>query len=134
MDEIANLKLQFQEAKIENERINLKLNSYNSASFVLQYIVPKLIGKNKAGEDVYSDGTGVGYHQVPPPVLNNYSKKKSRLVNDEDDHEVKLPDTIDVTFTSSFDEDSVQSEVVKSMVENVLKSESDTTEDDECFG
>ncbi|KAJ0514711.1 putative transcription factor interactor and regulator CCHC(Zn) family [Helianthus annuus] len=79
LDEIANLKLQFQEAKIENERINLKLNSYNSASFVLQHIVPKPIGKNKAGEDVYSDGTWVGYHQVPPPVLNNFSKKKIRV-------------------------------------------------------
>ncbi|KAJ0734642.1 hypothetical protein HanPI659440_Chr11g0422441 [Helianthus annuus] len=133
LDEIAKLKLQFEEAKIENERINLKLTSYNSASFVLQHIVPKPIGKNKAGEDVFSDGTGVGYHQVPPLVLNNYSKKQSELVNDEDDNEVKLPDTIDVTFTSSSDEDSVQTEVVKSMVENVQKSESDTTEEDECF-
>ncbi|MFS7954117.1 putative transcription factor interactor and regulator CCHC(Zn) family [Helianthus anomalus] len=41
LDEIANLKLQYQEARIENERINLKLNSYTSASFVLQHIVPK---------------------------------------------------------------------------------------------
>ncbi|XP_035838279.1 ELKS/Rab6-interacting/CAST family member 1-like [Helianthus annuus] len=65
LDEIANLKLQFQEAKIENECINVKLNSYNSASFVLQHIVPKPIGKNKAGENVYSDGTGFGYHQNP---------------------------------------------------------------------
>ena len=60
LDEIAKLKLQFEEAKIENERINLKLTSYNSASFVLQHIVPKPIGKNKAGEDVFSDGTGAG--------------------------------------------------------------------------
>ena len=78
LDEIANLKLQFQEAKIENERIQLKLTSYNSASFVLQHIVPKPIGKNKAGEDVFSDGTGVGYHHVPPPVLNNFFKEKVR--------------------------------------------------------
>ncbi|MFS7946495.1 hypothetical protein Hanom_Chr06g00536941 [Helianthus anomalus] len=83
LDEIANLKLQFQEAKIENERINLKLNSYSSANFVLQHLVPKPIGKNKAGEDVYSDGMGVGYHQVPPPVLNNFSKKQSGLVNED---------------------------------------------------
>ncbi|XP_035843408.1 PH domain-containing protein DDB_G0287875-like [Helianthus annuus] len=133
VDEIANLKLQFQEASIENERINLKLNSYNSASFVLQHNVPKPIGKNKADEDVYSDGTGVGYHQFPPQVLNNFSKKKSGLVNDNETNEVKLPETIDVTFTSSFDEDSVQSEVVKSMVENVLKSESDLTKEEECL-
>ncbi|MFS7915094.1 hypothetical protein Hanom_Chr02g00161301 [Helianthus anomalus] len=100
-------------AKIENERINLKLNSYSSASFVLQHIVLKPIGKNKVGEDVYSDGTGVGCHQVPPPVMNNFSKKKSGLDNDDDSNDIKLPETIDVTFTSSSDEDSVQSEVVK---------------------
>ncbi|KAJ0548604.1 hypothetical protein HanIR_Chr08g0385641 [Helianthus annuus] len=75
LDEIAKLKLKVQEAEIENERIQLKLKSYNSASFALQHIVPKPIGKNKAGEDVYSDGTGVVFHQVPPPVLDNYSKK-----------------------------------------------------------
>ncbi|MFS8007670.1 hypothetical protein Hanom_Chr14g01263801 [Helianthus anomalus] len=137
LDEITNLKLQFQEANIENERINLKLNSYSSASFVLQHIVPKPIGKNKAGEDVYSDGMGVGYHQVPPPVLNNFSKKQSGLVSEDETNEktndVKLPEKIDVTFTSSYDEDSVQPEVVKNMVENVLKYDSDSTEDEECF-
>ncbi|MFS8021595.1 hypothetical protein Hanom_Chr16g01429261 [Helianthus anomalus] len=68
LDEIANIKLQFQEADIENERINMKLNNSSYDSFVLQHIVPKPIGKNKAGEDFYSDGTGVGYHNVPPPM------------------------------------------------------------------
>ncbi|MFS7900399.1 hypothetical protein Hanom_Chr00s110770g01807621 [Helianthus anomalus] len=58
LDEIAKLKLKVQEAVIENKRIQLKLNSYSSASFVLQHIVPKPFGKNKAGEDVYSDGSG----------------------------------------------------------------------------
>ncbi|MFS7967689.1 hypothetical protein Hanom_Chr09g00788701 [Helianthus anomalus] len=129
LDEIANLKLQFQEAKIENERINLKLNSYSSTSFVLQHIVPKPIGKNKAGEDVYSDGTGVGYHQVPPPVLNNFSKKNSGLHNEDEanekTNEVKLLEIIDVTFTSSSDEDSAQSEFIKNVVENVIKYVSD---------
>ncbi|MFS7948751.1 hypothetical protein Hanom_Chr06g00563551 [Helianthus anomalus] len=137
LDEIANLKLQFQEAMIENERINLKLSSYNSASFVLQHIVPKPIGKNKAGEDIYSDGTKVGYHQVPPPVLNIISKKQSGLDNISETSEKtdveKLPKKIDVTFTSSSDDDSIQSEVVKNVVENVLKSNNDSTEDEECF-
>ncbi|XP_021979395.1 kinesin-1 heavy chain-like [Helianthus annuus] len=121
LDEIANLKLQFLEAKIENERINLKLNSYNSACFVLQHIVPKPIGKNKAGEDVYSDGTG----------------KKSGLANESETSEKtdveKLLESIDVTFTSQSDEDSIQYEVVKNVVENVLKSDSDSTEEDEYF-
>ncbi|MFS7964306.1 hypothetical protein Hanom_Chr08g00748681 [Helianthus anomalus] len=80
--------------KIENERINLKLNSYSSSSFVLQHIVPKPIGKNKDGEDVYADGTGVRYQN----------------------------------------EDSIEYEVVKGVVEKVLKSDSGSTnEDDECF-
>ncbi|KAJ0494403.1 hypothetical protein HanIR_Chr12g0597091 [Helianthus annuus] len=103
LDEIAKLKLKVQEAEIENERIQLKLNSYNSASFVLQHIVPKPIGENKAGEDVYSDGTEVGFHQVPPPILENYTKKQSGLVEIEEENEVKLPENIDVTFTSSDD-------------------------------
>ncbi|MFS7976765.1 putative GAG-pre-integrase domain-containing protein [Helianthus anomalus] len=132
LDEIAKLKLKFQEAEIENERIQLKLNSYSSASFVLQHIVPKPIGKNKAGEDVYSDGTGVGFHRVPPPILDNYTKKQSGLVEIEEENEVKLPESIDVTFTSSND-DSVQNDIVKGVVENVLKTESDTTEEDGCF-
>ncbi|MFS7962404.1 hypothetical protein Hanom_Chr08g00726251 [Helianthus anomalus] len=110
LDEIAKLKLKVQEAEIENERIQLKLNSYSSASFVLQHIVPKPIGKNKAGEDVFSDGTCVGFHKVPPPILDNYTKKQSSLVELEEENEVKLPENIDVMFTSSNDE-SVQNDV-----------------------
>ncbi|MFS7947373.1 hypothetical protein Hanom_Chr06g00547531 [Helianthus anomalus] len=140
LDEIANLKLQFREAKIENERINLKLDSYTSASFVLQHIVPKPIGKNIDGEDVYLDGTGIGYHKVPPPISNNFTKKQSGLVKESDLNEKsevdKLPDNIDITFSSQSDEESIESEVVKDVVEKVLKTDSDSTvsiEDDDCF-
>ncbi|MFS7919141.1 hypothetical protein Hanom_Chr03g00209331 [Helianthus anomalus] len=59
LDKIENLKLQYQEANIENERINLKLNTYTSANFVRQHIVPKSIGQNKEGEDVYCDNPRV---------------------------------------------------------------------------
>ncbi|MFS8024340.1 hypothetical protein Hanom_Chr16g01462091 [Helianthus anomalus] len=107
--------LQFQEAKIKYERINLKLNSYSSASFVHQHIVPKPIGKNKAGEDVYSDGTGVGYHNVPPLMCNNFTKKQSGLANESETSEKtdveKLTENIDVTFTSQTDEDNIQSKL-----------------------
>ncbi|MFS7912869.1 hypothetical protein Hanom_Chr02g00134941 [Helianthus anomalus] len=131
---IANLKLQYQEAKIENERINLKLNSYTSASFVLQQIVPKPIRKNKDCEDVYSDGTGVGYHKVPPPMSKNFTKKQSGLVNESDSSEKsdaeRLPDNIDVIFNSQSDEDNTKSEIVKDVVEKVLKSDSDSTNED----
>ncbi|MFS7953298.1 hypothetical protein Hanom_Chr07g00616871 [Helianthus anomalus] len=138
LDENVNLKLQHQEAKIENERINLKLNIYTSASFVLQHIVPKPIGKNKDGEDVYSDGTGVGYHKVPPSMSNNFTKKQSGLVNESDLSEKSdaemLPDNIDVMFNSKSDKDSIKSKVVKDVVEKVLRSNSDSTdEDDDCF-
>ncbi|KAF5823326.1 putative transcription factor interactor and regulator CCHC(Zn) family [Helianthus annuus] len=132
LDEIAKLKLKVQEAEIENERIQLKLNSYSSASFVLQNIVPKPIGKNKAGEDVFSDGTGVGFHKVPPPILHNYTKKESGLVELEEGSEVQLPENIDVMFTSSNDE-GVQNDVVKSVVDKVLKPDCDTSEEDGCF-
>ncbi|MFS7954124.1 hypothetical protein Hanom_Chr07g00626621 [Helianthus anomalus] len=65
--------------------------------------------------------------------MNNFSKKKSRLDSDDETNDIKLPETIDVTFTSSSDEESVQSEVVKTVVENVLKSDSDSAEDEKCF-
>ncbi|KAJ0581525.1 hypothetical protein HanHA300_Chr04g0142031 [Helianthus annuus] len=45
---------------------------------------------------------------------------------------MKLPDSIDVTSTSSNDV-SVQNDIVKGVVENVLKTDSDTTEEDGCF-
>ncbi|MFS7965406.1 hypothetical protein Hanom_Chr09g00761881 [Helianthus anomalus] len=41
LNETAKLKLQLEEAKINNERINLKLKSYYSSSFVLDYVIPK---------------------------------------------------------------------------------------------
>ncbi|KAJ0934391.1 hypothetical protein HanRHA438_Chr03g0106871 [Helianthus annuus] len=132
LDEIAKLTLKVQEIEIENERIQLKLNSYSSASFVLQHIVPKPIGKNKAGEDVFSDGTGVGFHKVPPPILDNYTKKQSSLVEIEEESDVTLPENIDVTFTSS-NEEGVQNDVVKSVVDKVLKPDCDTSEEDGCF-
>ncbi|KAJ0840092.1 putative transcription factor interactor and regulator CCHC(Zn) family [Helianthus annuus] len=132
LDEIANLKLKVKEFEIENERIQLKLNSYSSASFVLQHIVPKPIGKNKAGEDVFSDGTDVGFHKVPPPILDNYTKKQSSLVEIEEESDVSLPENIDVTFTSS-NEEGVQNDVVKSVIDKVLKPDCDTSEEDGCF-
>ena len=81
---------------------------------------------------MFSDGTGVGFHKVPPPILDNYTKKQSSLVEIEEESDVKLPDNIDVTFTSSNDE-GVQNDVVKSVVDNVLKPDCDTSEEDGCF-
>ncbi|MFS8002803.1 hypothetical protein Hanom_Chr13g01206391 [Helianthus anomalus] len=114
--------------KSENGRINLKLNSYTSASFVLQHIIPK------PGEDVYSDGTRVGYHKVPPPMRNNFTKKQSGLVNEsfssEKSDAEKLPDNIDVTFNSQSGEGSIESEVVKDVVEKSKPKSQNNLEDE----
>ncbi|MFS7893758.1 hypothetical protein Hanom_Chr00s001102g01673861 [Helianthus anomalus] len=71
-------------------------------------------------------------------MCNNFTKKQSWLVNESDSSEKsnveKLPDNIEVTFNSQSGEDSIKSEVVTNVVEKVLKSDSDSTiEDDECF-
>ncbi|XP_022020137.1 uncharacterized protein LOC110920219 [Helianthus annuus] len=58
------------------------------------------------------------------------SKSKSKVSSNDS---INGSETIGVTFTSSSDEDSVQSEVVKNVVEKVLKFGSDSTEDGECF-
>ncbi|KAJ0601420.1 putative transcription factor interactor and regulator CCHC(Zn) family [Helianthus annuus] len=81
---------------------------------------------------MFSDGTGVGFHKVPPPILDNYTKKQSSLVEIEEESDDKLPENIDVTFTSS-NEEGVQNDVVKSVVDKVLKPDCDTSEEDECF-
>ncbi|MFS7911141.1 hypothetical protein Hanom_Chr02g00114541 [Helianthus anomalus] len=146
LDEIVNLKLQIEEVKIENELINLKLKSYHSVSFVIQHIVLKPIGKNKEGEYVYQNGTGAGYHNVPPPMNNNFKKKHfgvEKELNMNLNFEVdNLLENIDVIFSEPSDEDNVDSEFVKNVVENVLKTDSDSTkstgsnecvEDNDCY-
>ncbi|MFS7912904.1 hypothetical protein Hanom_Chr02g00135341 [Helianthus anomalus] len=148
LDDMAKLKLQFEEVKIENERINLKLKSYYTASFVLDHIIPKPISKNKDGEDLYNNGDGVGYNRVPPPANGDISKKnlgvyKALNIKLETKAD-KLPENIDVTFEKSSDEDKIDYEVVKNVVNNVLKSDSDSDstkckspkecfEDEECY-
>ncbi|MFS7904751.1 hypothetical protein Hanom_Chr01g00039701 [Helianthus anomalus] len=76
-------------------------------------------------------------NNVPPPMCNNFTKKKSGLANESKSNDKtnveNFPENIDVTFTSQSDEDNIQSEVVKNVVKNVLKSDSDSTEEDECF-
>ncbi|MFS7962805.1 hypothetical protein Hanom_Chr08g00730811 [Helianthus anomalus] len=71
---------------------------------------------------------------------NNFTKKQTGLVK-ELDLNVKsdvnsLPDNIDITFSAQSDEESVESEVVKDVVEKVLRTDNDSTvsnEDDDCF-
>ncbi|MFS7986716.1 hypothetical protein Hanom_Chr11g01013581 [Helianthus anomalus] len=52
----------------------------------------------------------------------------------------KLPDNFDVTFSESSDDGKVESEVVRNVINNVLKSDSDSTkattecdEDNDCY-
>ncbi|MFS7966351.1 hypothetical protein Hanom_Chr09g00772751 [Helianthus anomalus] len=143
---MAKLKLQIEEVKIENERINLNLKSYYTTSFILDHIIAKPIGINNDGEDVYQNGTGVGYNYVPPPINKDFSNKNlglEKALNMKRESETdNLPENINVTFGESSDEGNVDSEVVKNVIDNVLKSDSDSTkskisnerlEDDECY-
>ncbi|MFS7936319.1 hypothetical protein Hanom_Chr05g00414151 [Helianthus anomalus] len=73
LDDVASLKLKLEETKIENERVVFRLKSYSTVRYILEHIIPKPIGKNKDGEDVYNNGGGVGYNRCPPPINDDYT-------------------------------------------------------------
>ncbi|MFS8013998.1 hypothetical protein Hanom_Chr15g01339511 [Helianthus anomalus] len=70
IDKIAELKQELEKARIETERVEKKLISYSTASYVLDHILPKPTRKDENEEDVYGYGenSGLGYHRVPPPL------------------------------------------------------------------
>ncbi|MFS7935219.1 hypothetical protein Hanom_Chr05g00400881 [Helianthus anomalus] len=77
IDEVADLKQSLEKAIIEIERVDKKkLISYSCAQYVLDHILSKPTGKDENGEDVYGHGGGVGYHRIPPPLRNGFSRKK----------------------------------------------------------
>ncbi|MFS7904731.1 hypothetical protein Hanom_Chr01g00039491 [Helianthus anomalus] len=99
------LKQELETVRIETERVDKKLISYSTASYVLDHILPKPTTKDESGEDVYGYGNkGLGYHQ--------------------------LPDDIDVTYTKS--DIDYELELVKKVVEKVLENESDTANYESC--
>ncbi|MFS7934351.1 hypothetical protein Hanom_Chr05g00390591 [Helianthus anomalus] len=129
-DTISKLKQELEAMKIETERVDKKLISYSTASYILDHILPKSIRKDENMEDVYGyQNKGLGYHRVPPPMWNSYSKEKPdgvektlnlKLKTEQKD---QLPHNIDVTYSKS-DTDAT-SEVVKNVVEKVLGKENE---------
>ncbi|MCQ7285353.1 hypothetical protein NP026_23640, partial [Salmonella enterica] len=119
LDTIASLRKELELTKIENDRIDQKLMSYVASSYVLEQIVPQQPHASPA------------FNSVPPPMWNHYTQKypdgveaalNLKLRSIEDD----LPESIDVTFSAS-DTDN-ESQVIKTVVDQVLDEESDNSE------
>ncbi|KAJ0836751.1 putative transcription factor interactor and regulator CCHC(Zn) family [Helianthus annuus] len=116
IDEIANLK----QVLAEKEKIVTKLQSYHDSSYILERIFN--ITPDNKDTNLCKKGIGSEYHQVPPPLRDNYTfydeEKVAKGLNIVD----QLPESIDVTYTKSDDADD--SEVVSKVVDSVLKDES----------
>ncbi|XP_022019111.1 uncharacterized protein LOC110919139 [Helianthus annuus] len=104
LDKIASLKKELELMRIENERIDKKLINYVASSYVIDQIVP-----------LQPDNTPVFKNGVEA-ALN----LKLRTVENE------LPESIDVTF-SPFDTGN-KSQVIKTVVDQVLDEESDNSD------
>ncbi|KAJ0714031.1 putative transcription factor interactor and regulator CCHC(Zn) family [Helianthus annuus] len=123
VNEIANLK----QVLAEKEKIVTKLQSYHDSSYILERIFN--ITPDNKDTNVCKKGIGSEYHQVPPPLRDNYTfydeEKVAKGLNIAD----QLPESIDVTYTKSDDADD--SEVVSKVVDSVLKGKSESQDEDE---
>ncbi|MFS7936037.1 putative transcription factor interactor and regulator CCHC(Zn) family [Helianthus anomalus] len=116
VDEIANLK----QVLAEKEKIVTKLQSYHNFSYILERIFN--ITPDDKDTNNCKKGIGSEFHQVPPPLRDNYTfcdeEKVAKGLNIAD----QLPESIDVTYTKSDDVDD--SEMVCKVVDSDLKDES----------
>ncbi|MFS7907079.1 putative transcription factor interactor and regulator CCHC(Zn) family [Helianthus anomalus] len=116
VDEIANLK----QVLAEKEKIVTKLQSYHNSSYILERIFN--ITPDDKDTNNCKKGIGSEFHQVPPPLRDNYTfydeEKVAKGLNIAD----QLPESIDVIYTKS--DDANDSEVVSKVVDSVLKDES----------
>ncbi|KAJ0789256.1 hypothetical protein HanPI659440_Chr05g0201371 [Helianthus annuus] len=116
IDEVAKLK----QVLVEKEKVVTKLQSYHNFSYILKRIFN--ITTDDKDSDKNKKGIGSEYHQVPPPLRDNYTfydeEKVAKGLNIVD----QLPESIDVTYAKSDEADD--SEVVSKVVESVLKDES----------
>ncbi|MFS8002056.1 hypothetical protein Hanom_Chr13g01197641 [Helianthus anomalus] len=76
LNTIALLKQELATAKTETERVNKKLISYSTSSYVLDRIFQKQIKESKSEEKIVENSKGSGYHQVPPPIMESNCRKK----------------------------------------------------------
>ncbi|MFS8021450.1 hypothetical protein Hanom_Chr16g01427531 [Helianthus anomalus] len=101
--------------RTETERVDKKLISYISSSYVIDHIVPQQ----------------ADFKNVPPPMWNHYTQKYPDGVQEALNlklrtEENELPESIDVTF-SPFDTDN-ESQLVKTVVDQELDEESDNSD------
>ncbi|MFS7912487.1 hypothetical protein Hanom_Chr02g00130521 [Helianthus anomalus] len=123
IDELAEVKREL----VEKEKKFNKLQSYHVSSYILEHIFN--ITPNDHDSEKNKKGTGSEFHQVPPPLENNYTfyddEKVAKTINIVD----QLPDNIDVTYSKS--DDIGDSEVVCKVVESLLKDDSTKTDKSE---
>ncbi|MFS7977249.1 hypothetical protein Hanom_Chr10g00901831 [Helianthus anomalus] len=120
IDELVELKHELAE---KEKKIN-KLQSYHASSYILECIL--YITPNDNDSEKNKKGIGSEYHQVPPPLENNYTFCDDEKVVKGINTVNQLLDNIDVTY-SKYDEVG-DSEVVSKVVESVL--EEDSTKND----
>ncbi|MFS7995862.1 hypothetical protein Hanom_Chr12g01123041 [Helianthus anomalus] len=119
----------FLEANYKDKQMmkNNKLHSYHVSSYILERIFNITPDENDSEKTNLKKGIGSEYHQVPPLLEGNYTfydnEKVEKAINLVD----QLPENIDVTYTKS---DVGESEVVSSVVENVLKDENHFTKNE----
>ncbi|KAJ0809384.1 putative transcription factor interactor and regulator CCHC(Zn) family [Helianthus annuus] len=115
IDDVAKLKKEL----ADKEKLVNKLQSYHSSSYILERIF-NITPDEKESEN--KKGIGSEYHQVPPPLENNYTfydgEQVEKVINMVD----QLPDNIDVIYTKP--DDLHDSGVVSKVVESVFKEES----------
>ncbi|KAJ0623113.1 hypothetical protein HanIR_Chr01g0028201 [Helianthus annuus] len=102
--------------------------SYLSSSYILDCIFQVTTEENESENTVVRTDKKVGYHQVPPSMMENYCHRKFERVEKALNIKLKsvsnevnqLPDDINVTYTKS---DVCESASVNDVVEKVFDGE-----------
>ncbi|MFS7919099.1 hypothetical protein Hanom_Chr03g00208901 [Helianthus anomalus] len=118
----------FPQELAEKEKVVNKLQSYHASSYILERIFN--VTPNDKDSKKNKKGIGPGYHQVPPPLEDNYTfydgEKVEKAINMVD----QLPDNIDES--TRIDKSESQDENEGSFQEKYLKnskSEKDANDD-----
>ncbi|MFS7953258.1 hypothetical protein Hanom_Chr07g00616431 [Helianthus anomalus] len=135
LDTIALLKQEL----VETERVNKKLISYSSSSYVLDHIFQKQPKESETEEQGVGNGKESRYHQVPPPTMENYCQKKFKGVEMtlnikkpvQNPIDQFFPDDIDVTYTKSDVCELLVNDVVEKFL--LMKNKITKNESEECF-
>ncbi|MFS8033040.1 hypothetical protein Hanom_Chr17g01564781 [Helianthus anomalus] len=117
----AELKQELAEVKIETERVNNLMRSYQSSEYVINRIYPTVAAyKFEESEENYGKKTGLKYNRVPNPMWDGYTPRDIKKVaealnpNRKSDSINGLPDDIYVTFIAS--DTNHESELIKKVL------------------